>query len=90
MVAHHDHVLETHESKIDNIQRDITDIKTRLGIKDLTNGQVLKYHEDLEQALREEREERKEQFDKLDSRIWAILVGIIILFIGELVQAVIL
>lgn len=90
MVAHHDHVLETHEAKIDNIQRDITDIKTRLGIKDLTNGQVLKYHEDLEQALREEREERKEQFDKLDSRIWAILVGIIILFIGELVRAVIL
>lgn len=90
MVAHHDHVLETHEAKIDNIQRDITDIKTRLGIKDLTNGQVLKYHEDLEQGLLEERNERKEQFDKLDDRIWAILVGIIILFLAQLVQTVIL
>ena len=103
-LQHHEDVLDVHDEKLDKLQNDITkmkndtsDIKTRLGIKDITNGQVLKYYDDLVEAQEREREERKEQdnfihqrLDKIDSRTWAILVGIIILFLGEIVQAIVL
>ena len=97
MVDQHDEILDKHELKLDNIQQDLVDIKTRLGVKDLTNGQVVSYQKELVKAQELEREERKEmdkfileQLAKVDDRTWAILVGIIILFLGELVQTVVL
>ena len=89
----HNKVLDKHEDKLDQVQSDIVDIKTRLGIKDITNGNVVKYQEELVKAQEREREERKEQdkflmerINLIDSRTWAILVGIVILFLGEIVQ----
>ena len=97
VVDQHDEILDKHEEKLDNIQQDLVDIKTRLGVKDLTNGQVVEYQKRLVEAQDREREERKEQdafilsqLDKVDSRTWMILAGIIVIFLGELLQAVVL
>ena len=91
MVDQHDEILGKHEEKLDNIQQDLVDIKTRLGVKDLTNGQIVDYQKRLVDAQEREREERKEQdafilsyLDKVDSRTWMILAGIIVIFLGEL------
>lgn len=88
-------MLDKHDDKIDQIQQDLVDIKTRLGVKDLTNGQIVDYQKGLVEAQAQEREERKEQdallrsnIEKIDSRTWYILAGIIIIFLGELVQAI--
>ena len=56
----HEDLIDKHDDKIDNLQRDITDIKVRFGIKDKTNGQVVKYQKDLVDAQELERAERKE------------------------------
>lgn len=93
----HHEVIDKHEAKIDKIQQDVVDIKTRLGIKDITNGQVLKYHKDLIKAHEDEICNRKEadallreQINKVENRTWMILVGIIIVFLGQIVQALVL
>lgn len=79
----HEHMIDEHDVRLDRIQNDVTDIKVRLGIKDITNGNVIKYQEDLVKAQEEEREERKEQdcqllerIDKIDERLWYLAVGI--------------
>ena len=60
------------------------DIRTRLGIKDLTNGQVVDYQNQLAEALKDERNERKEQdallrsdLKSIDSKTWWILGSVI-------------
>lgn len=80
----HEEVLEEHGSEICHIRQDLIDIKTRLGIKDLTNGQVVEYQKQLADAIKEERDERKEQdrilredLKGIDSRIWWILGSVI-------------
>ena len=87
-IQHHDELLEEHDEDICQIRQDLIDIKTRLGIKDLTNGQVVKYQEKLAQSLDDEREERKEsdrllreEIKSLDNKVWAIVVGIIIVIL---------
>ena len=81
----HSQLIEKHDDRIDHIQRDITDIKVRLGLKDISNGNVLKYQEELVKAQEQEREERKEQdrllmelISRIDERIWYLVVGIIL------------
>lgn len=81
----HRQIIEKHDDRIDHIQRDITDIKIRLGLKDISNGNVLKYQEELVKAQEQEREERKEQdrmlmelISRIDERIWYLVVGIIL------------
>ena len=79
----HEDLIDKHDDKIDLLQKDILDIKVRLGIKDKTNGQVIQYQKDLVEAQEQEREERKEQdqllmnrIDKIDERIWYLVVGV--------------
>ena len=81
----HSQIIEKHDDRIDHIQQDITDIKVRLGLKDISNGNVLKYQEELVKAQEQEREERKEQdrllmelISRIDERIWYLVVGIIL------------
>lgn len=79
----HEHMIDEHDVRLDKIQNDITDIKVRLGLKDISNGNVVKYQEDLVKAQENEREERKEQdrllleqIAKIDERLWYLAVGI--------------
>jgi len=79
----HEHMIENHEVKLEDIQKDLIDVKVRLGIKDKTNGQVVEYQRQLVEAQEKEREDRKEQdnllferIDKIDERIWYLAVGI--------------
>ena len=80
----HKEVIEEHDSEICDIRQDLIDIKTRLGIKDLTNGQVVEYQKQLADAIAFEREERKAMDEKLDNRTWYILTGIIISILIEI------
>ena len=79
----HEHMIENHEVKLEDIQKDLIDLKVRLGIKDKTNGQVVEYQRQLVDAQEKERDDRKEQdrlllerIDKIDERIWYLAVGI--------------
>ena len=79
----HEHMIDEHDVRLDKIQNDITDIKVRLGLKDISNGNVVKYQEDLVKAQENEREERKEQdrllleqIARIDERLWYLAVGI--------------
>jgi len=81
----HEHMIDEHDVRLDRIQQDVTDIKVRLGIKDITNGNVLKYQEDLVKAQEQERSERKENdaqlrddIKRLDDKTWYILTGVIL------------
>ena len=85
ILEQHEDMIDKHEDRLDKIQTDLTDIKTRLGIKDITNGQVVKYQEQLVENQRMEIDERKENdtrlredIQKLDERLWYIVTGIII------------
>ena len=87
----HDETLDKHEDKLDSIQRDLTDLKVRLGIKDKTNGQVIEYQKQLVDAQNLERAERKEEisqlreeYDKLDARTWYILSGVVLSILLEI------
>ena len=60
----HDKTLEKHDDNICVIRQDLVDIKTRLGIKDITNGNVLKYQQNMVKAQELERKERKEAFEQ--------------------------
>ena len=90
----HENMIEHHEVKLEDIQKDLADVKVRLGIKDKTNGQVIDYQKQLVDAQNKEREDRKEQdqkmfeyLAKLDERIWYLAVGIgvsVLLEIGVL------
>jgi hypothetical protein len=83
-LKNHEEALEEHDSEICHIRQDLIDIKTRLGIKDLTNGQVVEYQKQLADAIALEREERKAMDEKLDDRTWFILTGIIISILIEI------
>lgn len=79
----HESMIENHEVKLEDIQKDLIDLKVRLGIKDKTNGQVVEYQRQLVDAQEKERDDRKEQdrvllerIDKIDERIWYLAVGI--------------
>lgn len=79
----HEHLIDEHDVRLDKIQNDVTDIKVRLGIKDITNGNVIQYQKDLVKAQEDERAERKEQdrllleqIAKIDERLWYLAVGI--------------
>ena len=80
----HDELIDEHDSEICHIRQDLIDIKTRLGIKDLTNGQVVEYQKQLADAIALEREERKAMDEKLDNRTWFILTGIILSILIEI------
>jgi hypothetical protein len=87
----HDELIDKHDDKIDNIQQDLTDIKVRLGIKDKTNGQVLKYQQELVEAQELERNERKEadkelkeDIKRLDDKTWYILTGVILVILLDI------
>lgn len=87
----HDEILDEHDDEICHIRRDLVDIKTRLGIKDLTNGQVQKYQEELIKSVVEEKMERKEQdailredIKSLDDKTWYILTGVILSILLEI------
>jgi len=86
----HEDMIDKHEDRLDKIQADLTDIKTRLGIKDITNGQVVKYQEQLVENQRIEINERKENdalirgdLAKLDERLWYIVTGILIVIVFD-------
>lgn len=87
----HEDLIDKHDDRIDNLQRDVTDIKVRLGIKDKTNGQVIKYQKDLVDAQELERAERKEadkelkeDIKRLDDKTWYILTGVILSILMEI------
>ena len=77
-------LIDKHDTRLDSIQQDLIDIKTRLGIKDLTNGQVIEYQKQLVKALEDEKIERKANDEKLDERLWFITTGIIISVLLEI------
>ena len=79
----HEDLIGKHDVRLDKIQSDLTDIKVRLGLKDISNGNVLKYQEELVKAQEQERVDRKEQdrllleqISKIDERLWYLAVGI--------------
>lgn len=83
-------MIDKHEDRLDKIQTDLTDIKVRLGIKDKTNGQVVKYQEQLVANQMMEINERKENdalirsdIAKLDERLWYIVTGILIVIVFD-------
>ena len=87
----HEHLIDEHDDKLSNIQQDITDIKVRLGIKDLTNGQVVDYQKRLSDDIADERKECKEQdnllresLKSMDDKIWFIVTGIILMVLLEI------
>ena len=87
----HEDLIDKHDDKIDNLQRDVTDIKVRLGIKDKTNGQVIQYQKDLVDAQELERAERKEadrelkeDIKRVDDKTWYILTGVILSILMEI------
>ena len=87
----HEHMIDDHQDKLDGIQQDVVDIKVRLGLKDITNGNVVKYQEELVKAQEREREERKEQdkllleqISKIDGRLWYLVVGVGVTVLLEL------
>lgn len=87
----HEDLIDKHDDKIDNLQRDVTDIKVRLGIKDKTNGQVIQYQKDLVDAQELERAERKEadkelkeDIKRVDDKTWYILTGVILSILLEI------
>lgn len=76
ILEQHEDMIDKHEDRLEKIQTDLTDIKTRLGIKDFTNGQVVKYQEELVQNQLMEITERKEndahlraEIERLDERL---------------------
>lgn len=78
--------VNEHDTKISSIQQDLIDIKTRLGIKDITNGQVVKYQEELLKKQEDEVAERKaqdsilrEDIQILSNRIWELVIGVFLL-----------
>lgn len=84
-------MIDKHEDRLDKIQTDLTDIKVRLGIKDKTNGQVVKYQEQLVANQMMEINERKENdalirsdIAKLDERLWYIVTGILIVIVFDI------
>ena len=87
----HEEMIDKHEYKLEDIQRDLIDIKVRLGIKDKTNGQVIDYQKQLVDAQENEKKERKDadnqlndKIDKLDNRTWYILTGVILSILLEI------
>lgn len=90
----HDALLNEHEDDIRQIHTDIIDIKTRLGIKDMTNGQVVEYQQELKNRLDEERAERKESdkvlredIKSVDNKVWFVVTGIIIVIAINILEA---
>ena len=91
VLEQHEDMIDRHEDRLEKIQTDLTDIKVRLGLKDITNGNVVKYQEDLVKAQEMERAERKEQdkllfdrIDKIDDKMWFIVTGIILSVLLEI------
>lgn len=87
----HEEMIDKHEYKLEDIQKDLTDIKVRLGIKDKTNGQVIDYQRQLVDAQEQEKIERKDadallnnKIDKLDDRTWYILTGVVLSILLEI------
>lgn len=90
----HEELIDKHEVKLEDIQKDLIDIKVRLGIKDKTNGQVVEYQEQLIHAQETERAERKEEDARLredirrvETKTWFILTGVILAILLQIVQA---
>lgn len=93
-IEHHEKMIENHDEDICNIRQDLVDIKTALGIKDLTNGQVREHQEQLAKAIEDEKLERKEhdkflldELKSIDTKIWFIVTGIILLGILDIVKS---
>lgn len=91
ILEQHEDIIDKHEDRLDKIQTDLTDIKVRLGIKDKTNGQVVKYQEQLVANQMMEINERKENdalirsdIAKLDERLWYIVTGILIVIVFDI------
>lgn len=91
ILEQHEDMIDKHEDRLDKIQTDLTDIKVRLGIKDKTNGQVVKYQEQLVANQMMEINERKENdalirsdIAKLDERLWYIVTGILIVIVFDI------
>lgn len=89
----HEELIDKHEFKLEDIQKDLIDIKVRLGIKDKTNGQVIEYQQQLVDAQEKEREERvrgdtqlREDIKRVDDKTWMILTGVILAILIEVVQ----
>ena len=91
----HEDMIDKHEVKLEDIKQDLTDIRVRLGIKDITNGQVVEYQEKLVEAIEEEKKERKEQdailredIKSVDAKTWGILLGVIFAIVLEIASIV--
>ena len=92
----HEEMIDSHEVKLEDIQQNLIDIKVRLGLKDITNGNVVKYQEELVKAQEKERNERKEQdqllmtrIDKIDEKLWQIVAGMILVVLLEIVVVIV-
>lgn len=89
----HEELIDKHEFKLEDIQKDLIDIKVRLGIKDKTNGQVIEYQQQLVDAQEKEREERvrgdaqlREDIKRVDDKTWMILSGVILSILVQIMQ----
>lgn len=94
-LKHHEELIDKHEVKLEDIQQDLVDIKTAMGIKDLTNGQVVDHQKRLAKAIDDEKAERKEQ-DKIlreDLRgirtvTWGIMTAVLFAIALEILSIV--
>ena len=91
----HEDLIDKHDDKIENLQQDLIDIKVRLGIKDKTNGQVVRYQKDLVEAQELERAERKEadrelkeDIKRVDDKTWYILTGVILIILVDIASKI--
>ena len=92
----HEEMIDSHEVKLEDIQQNLVDIKVRLGLKDISNGNVIKYQEDLVKAQEQERQERKDhdamllsKIDKIDDKLWQIVAGMILMVLLEIVVVIV-
>ena len=96
ILEQHEELLDKHDDDLCHIRKDLIDIKTRLGIKDLTNGQVKEYQEQLVKSLEDEKAERKEQdrvlredLKSIDNKVWFIVTGIILLGLLDILKTMV-
>lgn len=77
-LKHHEEMIYEHDEDLCHIRQDLVDIKTRLGIKDLTNGQVKDYQKQLVKSLEEEKKSVRRMISSCVRRLnlWIVKYGI--------------
>ena len=78
-----DHNQCLHTEDLDSIKNDLRDIRTVLGIKDITNGEIKKRMSELGTVTEREDKKLHDRLTSLDNRLWAILIAVLIMILTK-------